>query len=213
MVNRNQIVYVKVWGSLATTLLGHYRWKRECGQFCKSIVRKPSRFCRKHTWPQKSSIRASTWQCSGPYGASNCRICGATGYIHHPMAISVPDLNIIEKVWDFMGREIVRVMPVTRNYPIRVLHNSWLNITVQYLHNLCKYLPSGYKGAVLPHKVLIYKVCSQRGQYLNMSHFSWKKYSFVANYRDKLTFLLFDLKQHLIWHFPRVASFLVRGVF
>ena len=35
------------------------------------------------------------------------------------------DLNIIEQVWDFMGREIIRVMPVTRNNLIRALHNSY----------------------------------------------------------------------------------------
>ena len=34
------------------------------------------------------------------------------------------DLNMIEQVWDFMDREIVRVMPVTRNDLIRALHNS-----------------------------------------------------------------------------------------
>ena len=47
-----------------------------------------------------------------------------------------PDLNMMEQVWNFMGRDLVRVMPVTRNDLIRALHNSWLNITVPYLHNL-----------------------------------------------------------------------------
>ena len=39
-----------------------------------------------------------------------------------------PGLDIIEHVWDFMGREIVRVMPVTKNDLIRALQNKiwWL---------------------------------------------------------------------------------------
>ena len=35
------------------------------------------------------------------------------------------ELNILEQVWDFMSREIVRVMPVTRNDLIRALHNIY----------------------------------------------------------------------------------------
>ena len=35
-----------------------------------------------------------------------------------------PDLKTIEQVWEFMRKEIVRVMPVTRNDLIRALHNS-----------------------------------------------------------------------------------------
>ena len=65
----------------------HSRWKRECGQLCENIVRKPSWFCRKHIWRQKSSIRVSTWQYSGPHGTSNCHMVGAAGHIHHSMDI------------------------------------------------------------------------------------------------------------------------------
>ena len=45
-----------------------------------------------------------------------------------------------------------------------------------------------------------------------MSHFSWKKYNFAANCIDKLTFLIFDVKQRLIWHSPWAESFLSGGV-
>ena len=69
MVNRNRIVSVMVWGHwLPLTRCwqsDHSRWKREWGQLCQNIVRKPSWFCRKHIWRQKPSIRISTWQCSG----------------------------------------------------------------------------------------------------------------------------------------------------
>ena len=46
-----------------------------------------------------------------------------------------------------------------------------------------------------------------------MSHFSWKKYSFVANYTDKIALLIFDVK-----HFPGVVIFFcffffIRGVY
>ena len=110
-----------------------------------------------------------------------------------------PDLNMIELVWDFMGREIVGVMPVTRNDLTWVqLHKSWLNITVPYLHNLHNSLPRKVRaiirGAGLPHKILINNVFSQKGQYLNMFHYSWKEYSFVANYKDKITFFNFRRK-------------------
>ena len=91
-VNRNRIVSVMVWGHWLPRCWqsGHYRWKRECGLLYQNTVRKPSRFCRKHTWRQKSSIRVSTWQCSGPHGASNFCMVGAAGHIHHSMAIPVP---------------------------------------------------------------------------------------------------------------------------
>ena len=52
-----------------------------------------------------------------------------------------PDLKMIEQVWDFMDRDIVKIMPVTGNDLFRALHNSWLNITVPYLHNLPNSLP------------------------------------------------------------------------
>ena len=117
----------------------------------------------------------------------------------------------LEHNWDFMGREIIRVMPVARNDLIRALRNFWLNTTVPYLHNLYNSLPRRVRAVIrqagLPHKILINKVFSQIGQYFNMSHFSWKKYPFAANYRDDLTFLTFDVKQRLIWHLPGVASF------
>ena len=59
-----------------------------------------------------------------------------------------PDLNIIEQ--DFMGREIVKITPVSesRNYLIRALHNSWLNITVPYLHNLYNSLPRRVRAVI-----------------------------------------------------------------
>ena len=74
-----------------------------------------------------------------PHGASNCRMVGVARYIHHSMASA--DLNIIEHVCCFMGREVVKVMHVTRNDLIRALYNSWLNITVPYLYNLYNSLP------------------------------------------------------------------------
>ena len=72
-----------------------------------------------------------------------------------------------------MGREIFSAMPVTRNDLIWALHSSWLNITVQYLHNLYKShqkSKGGYWGTGLLHKYK--KVFWQKGQYLNMSHLS-----------------------------------------
>ena len=67
-----------------------------------------------------------------------------------------PDLKIIAHVWVFMGREIVRVMPATKNDLIRALHNSWLNITLPYLHNLYNSLPGRVmaviKGRCYPTK-------------------------------------------------------------
>ena len=68
-----------------------------------------------------------------------------------------PDLNIAEQVWDFMGTEIVKVMPVTRNDLIRALHNSWRNITVPHLHNLYNSLHrlvrAAIKGRVTPQNI------------------------------------------------------------
>ena len=92
-----------------------------------------------------------------------------------------------------MGREIVSIMPVKRTYLIRSLHNFWLNIPATYLPNLTtpfleeygRLLGGGVTPGGLPHKILINKIFSQKGQYLNLSQFSWKKYSFVANYWDK----------------------------
>ena len=55
--------------------------------------------------------------------------------------VQSPELNIIQQVWDFMGREIVEFIPITRNYFNWALHNSCLNITVPYLYNLCNSLP------------------------------------------------------------------------
>ena len=52
-----------------------------------------------------------------------------------------PDPTIIEQIWDFMGRDIVKVIPHMKADLIRALHNSWLNITVTYLHNLYNFLP------------------------------------------------------------------------
>ena len=46
-----------------------------------------------------------------------------------------------------------------------------------------------------------------------MSHFPWKKYYFAANYRNEITFLIFDVKQRLIWHFPGVAIFCQGNVY
>ena len=136
------------------------------------------------------------------------RMVKARGHIHHSMASQSMDLNIVEQVWDFMGREIVRVMPVRGNGLIGALHNYWLKITVPYLHNFYNFLPRRVKvvigGRGYTKKILINKVFSQKGQYLNMSHFSWKKYSFVANYADKIALLIFDGK-----HFPGVASLFI----
>ena len=131
LVNKNRIVSVMVWGSLATTVLAIWTFsmKTWCGKVWQNIVRKPYWFCRQHIWRQKSTIRVSTWQWSGPHGASNCRMAGA-GHIHHSMAIQIPDLDDIDQVWDFMDRKIVRVMPATRNDLIRDLLNSCLNIIV-----------------------------------------------------------------------------------
>ena len=111
-----------------------------------------------------------------------------------------------------MGRKIVRVMPVTRNDLTRPFHNSWMNTTVPYLHNLYNSLRRRVsvviRGAGLPHKMLINKVFSQNGQYMNMSHFSRQKYSFAVNYRDEKASSIFDVKQRLIWHFPKASRFL-----
>ena len=72
-------------------------------------------------------------------------------------------------------------MPVMRNDLTRALHNSWLNTTVPYLHSLYNSLPrivrvviggGGGGGGGLPHKMLINKVFSQKGQYMDMFHFS-----------------------------------------
>ena len=186
---------------------GHSRWKRECGQdihyYVRTLSESPSWFCRKHIWRQKSSFM---FQHDNTLAHTACR---TVAWFEQQDISTIqwssqsPDLNIIEQVWDFMGREIVRVVPVTRNDLIWALHNAWLNSTVPCLHNLYNSLPRRLLGAGLPHKVLINKV-----QYLIMSHFSWKKYLFAANYGDKKSFLIFEEKQRLIWHFQRVASFL-----
>ena len=59
-----------------------------------------------------------------------------------------PDLNMIQKVCDFISREIIRVMPVTGNDLIRALHNTWLIITMPPLHNLYNSLPGRVRAGI-----------------------------------------------------------------
>ena len=85
---------------------------------------------------------------------------------------------------------------VTRNDLIRALHISWLIITMPYLHNLCNSLPRRVRAVIrgwgYPTEYWLTKYFQKR-QYLNMSHSAWKKYSFAANHRDKITFLIIDI--------------------
>ena len=124
---RNIVVELTLAGRTAQYIADSFDCSvfRGCEQTCQNIVRKPSWFCRKHIWRHKSSIRVSTCQCSCPQGASNSRMVGTAGRIHHSMAIAVPDLNIIEQVWDFTGREMVP---------------GWTS-RGPYLHNLYNSLP------------------------------------------------------------------------
>ena len=63
----------------------------------------------------------------------------------------------------------------------------------------------GYYGAELPHKILINKFFGKGTIFEYVSIFL--KYSFAANHRDEITFLFFEVKQRLIWHFPGVVTF------
>ena len=106
-------------------------------------------------------------------------------------------------MWDFVGKEIVRVMPVTRNDLIRAWHNSWLKITI-YLQNMSNSITRRVRVVIVglnyPTRYWLTSF-SEKGQYLNMSPFS------AANHRDEITFLFFEVKQRLIWHFPGVVIF------
>ena len=55
----------------------------------------------------ESSIRVSTRQCSGPHGASNCRMVEQQDISTIQRSSQSPYFYMIEQVWDFMGREIV----------------------------------------------------------------------------------------------------------
>ena len=128
--------------------------------------------------------RVSTWQCSGPHGASNCRMVGAAGHIHH-----FNDLDIIEQVWDSMGIKIVRVMHVARNDLIRALHNSWLNIRVPYLHNLYNSLPRSVRAVIrgrgYPTKYQLTKYIRKKDTIWICLTFPDRDILFAANYSEK----------------------------
>ena len=95
----------------------------------------------KHVWRPKSSMRVSTWQCSSPHNWRTVTWLEQQEISTMQWPYQSPTLNIKEQVWDFTGRAIVRVMPVTWNDLIRALHKPWLSITVPYLHNLYNPLP------------------------------------------------------------------------
>ena len=110
-----------------------------------------------------------------------------------------------------MGSKVVWAMLGTRNDLIRALHNSWLNITVPYLHNLYNSLPRRIRvvnrGRDYPTKDWLTKYFRKKNNIRTCVTFPERNILFAANYRDERTFLIFDVRQRLIWYFPAVASF------
>ena len=144
MVTRNRIASVIVWGSLATTVLAI--WSFSMKTWMRTII---SEHCQKKLLGSVENIfgdrnhpfvfqhdNAPAHTARRTVAWLEQKDISTIQWLSQP-----PELNMIEQFWDFMGREIVRVMPVTRNDVIRALYNSWLNITVPYLHNLYNSLP------------------------------------------------------------------------
>ena len=98
MVNRNRIVSVVVWGHWPPRCWqsGHSRWKRECGKWCQNIVRKPSRFWRKHIQHDNAPAHTAR-QTVARLEQQDISII--------QWSSQSADLNIIEQVWDFMDRD------------------------------------------------------------------------------------------------------------
>lgn len=59
-----------------------------------------------------------------------------------------PDLNIIEHIWDYMSREVVRHRPTSRQALIHRLQLSWASIAADRLHCLYNSLPRRVRAVV-----------------------------------------------------------------
>ena len=96
--------WISAWGTHA--VIGYHgvgnlvilEWKRECGQLCQNIFRKPSWFCRKHIWGQKSSIPVLTWQCSANTARRTVAWLQQQDISTNQGPSQTPHLNAIENV-------------------------------------------------------------------------------------------------------------------
>ena len=137
---------IEIESSLATMVLAipSFSMKRECRQFCQKIVRRPSWFSRKHFGRQKSS-------CFNMIMLQSRR---GVKLSHDWSSRIYPKFNGHPSPWNLnnitsLGFYQQGVVPVTRNDLIRVLYNSWLNITVLYLQNLYKSLPRRIRAVIM----------------------------------------------------------------
>ena len=59
-----------------------------------------------------------------------------------------PDLNLIENIWDDLGKAVVRDRPTNRADLIRCLHRRWNAITPQYVQRLFESMPRRVRAVI-----------------------------------------------------------------
>ena len=156
-------------------------------------------------------MRVSTWQCSSPHNWRTVTWLEQQEISTMHWPYQSPTFNIKEQIWDFTGREIVRVKLVTWNDLIRALHNPWLSITVPYLHNLYNPLPRRVRavtrGRGYPTKYWLTKYFHRKDN-IWICLTSPERNIFCRKLIHEITVFKFRRKKHrLSWHFPVVASF------
>ena len=59
-----------------------------------------------------------------------------------------PDLNLIENLWDTLGRAVIRARPATRIQLIQELHRAWNSLTPAMVRNLFDSMPRRVRAVI-----------------------------------------------------------------
>ena len=70
------------------------------------------------------------------------------GIRHIQWPAQSPDINIIENLWDEIGKGVTKDRPATRNELIHSVYQAWGKITPDYIQNLYRSLPRHVRPVV-----------------------------------------------------------------